>query len=63
MEKTYYYATRQNASGFIGIVYHYDETGNKEVIIFRSPNSDTEGDALDAAAIWAVDNCIDVFLE
>jgi hypothetical protein len=55
----YYYETFQSPSGgFLCKVYHYDATGNKEILDHQAWGED-EADAVDAALEWAEDNDIE----
>lgn len=44
---------------FVGVVYHYDETGNREIIVHKTEVEVTEGDAEDAVVDWMEANKID----
>lgn len=61
--KHYYYETFE-ASGYFGWrIFHYDETGNIEVVVFRSTKKyGTEGLAADACSEFQEDNNIDAEL-
>lgn len=60
--KHYYEATVKNKQ-YGWKVYHYDTTGEKEIIVGRGePKYDTENQALDAAGEWMEENDIDAEL-
>lgn len=57
-----YYTAKPNpkGSGFLAFVYHYDESGNKEVTVFLGLNShDAKEKAMDQAAEWLDENGVD----
>lgn len=60
--KNYYEATTRK--GLFGWkIYHYDATGEKEVVVARGePTYKTEGFAIDAASEWMEDNNIEAEL-
>jgi hypothetical protein len=53
-DKIKYYATYMRVSGgFAARVYHYDESGNNEIIDYRGEYvKETQEDAIDDAVIW-----------
>jgi len=59
----HYYSARVLPNGqYQGRVYHYDETGNRQIVVHATELYDTEGETLDTACGWAEDHSIDVEL-
>lgn len=50
---TYYYGYRSLPDAVTGVVYHYDDSGDKVIIDYRSLRYRNVEDALDDAAEWA----------
>lgn len=50
--KTIYYESVERDDGWGWKVYHYDATGNRQVIMGSGGPHDEEPDALDAATDW-----------
>lgn len=63
--KKHYYGSRESEGGFYkGIVYHYDQSGNRQVKVWTSEELfDSSEEAQDAAAGWADANYIDAEME
>ncbi len=52
--KWYYEARRKfSEDGWVGVVYHYDEAGNREILDFSSELMPDQYSAIDIAAEWA----------
>lgn len=59
----YYYDHKHTRHGmYFGRVYHYDSTGNKEIVIHKTKEVNTPEDAEDAAVLWCEENNIDASL-
>lgn len=62
--KKHYYAAREETGGYGGIVYHYDPTGNRKIVAWKSEEVfASQEEAQDAAAGWADANDIDAEME
>lgn len=60
--KYYYEANADKTGQFVWKVYHYDPTGNKEMVVATKGGFDDKNKALDAASEWMEDNNIDAEL-
>lgn len=59
----HYCGTREKDGGWVGVVYHYDPTGNKEIRDHTSKVYYEQDKAMDAAVEWAGDHNVDVEME
>lgn len=62
--KKHYYASNEEAGRYRGIVYHYDPSGNRQMVVWKSDELfDSEEEAQDAACDWAMENDIEAEME
>jgi hypothetical protein len=62
-EKLYYEVVERSSGWFTWKVYHYDSTGNHEVVVTRSSKDfATSGDAADDCSDWQDENNVDAKL-
>ena len=52
-QTNYYYTAREVSGGWIGIVYHYDFSGEKEKHVFNSQRVHSKEAAIELAEAWA----------
>lgn len=64
MPEKMYYEVVESSSGWFGWkVYHYDSTGNREIVVARSSRTFySEGQAADNCCQWQEDNGVDAEL-
>jgi hypothetical protein len=63
MSEEMYYEVVEQSGWFGWKVYHYDLTGNREIVVARSSKKfDTEGQAADDCCQWQEDNGVDAEL-
>lgn len=61
--QTYYYTARETDDGWVWRVYHYDPSGNQEIVVARGERGlDGQGLALDAAGDWCDEHNVDAEL-
>lgn len=64
--KQYYGAigAKMNDRAWFGRVYHYDVTGNREIVDWQSSRTfETKAQAINAACEWCEENDVDAELE
>lgn len=60
----HYYTAKETEHGFVGLVYHYDATGNKRIVVFQELTShDGKEEAIDSAVQWCEDNDVDAEMD
>lgn len=62
-EKQHYCKAVCTAMGWRFVVYRYDESGGREIVVNRSAAYDQRGEALDAAVDWCDAHSIDAELD
>lgn len=63
MNEKHYYEARPASKGmFVGVVYHWDTSGNIELIDCRTDPCPTQREAIEAASDWAEKNEIEAEL-
>lgn len=55
----YYYGARVTATGIQAYVFHWDQTGNKQIFDYKQDNFDSENKAIDAAVEYCEDHDLD----
>lgn len=59
----HYYTARKYSSVWRGIVYHYSDLDEDEVIDYRSEGVETSSEAYDTAREWADDEGLEVEMD
>ncbi len=62
MDKRLYYEAYETDMGWMWKVYHYDQSGNKEVRVAQGGSFDSPEDAMDACSVWQEENNVDAEL-
>lgn len=59
----HYYSARKYYGVWHGVVYHYSNLDEDEVIDYKSPAGDSQSEGYDAAREWADDNGVEVEMD
>ena len=53
---TYYYGARMCPGGYEGVVYHYDQSGRREIVVWVGPVRTGENAAVDDTSMYCDDS-------